>query len=71
MPYYDMKMSYPDIIMPYVENKMPEPAISMTISNTMPYCDIISPYHTGLDILMAYCHVEYWYCQHPPPTPTF
>ena len=30
MPYYDIKLSYPDIIMPYTmytENKMPDPVI--------------------------------------------
>ena len=68
MSYYDIKMSYPDIIMPHAEN-MPDPVISMTISNTMPYCDIILPYPTGLVILMAYCHAKCWYCRHPPPTP--
>ena len=50
MPYYDIKMSYPDIIMPYAENKMSNPVISMTILNTMPYCDIILCYSTGLVI---------------------
>ena len=69
--YYDIKLSYPDIIMPYVEKKMPDPVISMTISNTMPYCDIILPYPTGLVILMVYRDVNYWYCRHLPPTPTF
>ena len=62
MPYHDNKMSYTDIIMPYFENRMPDPVISITISNTMPYCDIILHYPTGLAILMAYSHGKYWYC---------
>ena len=57
--------------MPYAENKMPDPVISMSISNTMPYCDTTLPYTTGLVILMAYCHSKYWYCRQPPHTPTF
>ena len=71
MPYYDIKLSYIDIIMQYAENKMPDPIIYMTISNTMPYCDIILPDTTGLIILKAYCHGKYWYCRPPPPTPTY
>ena len=40
MQYYYITPSYPDIRMPYAENKMTTPVILMTISNTMPYCDI-------------------------------
>ena len=71
MLYYDIKLPYPDIIMPYAENKMPDPVISMTISNTMQYCDIIFPDPTGLVILIAYCHDKNWYYRHSPHTPTF
>ena len=71
MSYYDNKLSYPDIVRTYAENRMPDFVISMTISNTMQYCDIVLCYPTGLVILMAYCHSKYWYCRHPPPTPTF
>ena len=42
-------MSYPDIIMPYVENKM---------SKTMPYYDILLQYPTDFVILMAYFHAK-------------
>ena len=44
-------MSYPDILMPCAENKMPDPVISMTISTAMQYCDIILPHPIGLGIL--------------------
>ena len=71
MLYHDIKLFYLDVIILYAENKIPDPLISMTISNTIPYCDIILPYPTGLIILMAYRHGKYWYCRHPPPTPTF
>ena len=57
MSYYKIELSYLDIIISYVENKMPDPVILMTISNTMPYCDILLPYPTGLVILMAYRYV--------------
>ena len=71
MPYYDIKPSYFDIIKPYAENKMPDPAISMAILNTMLFCDITLPYPTGRVILMAYFHGKYMHCRHPLPTPTF
>ena len=38
----------------YAENKIQYPVFSMTISNTMPYCDFILPYPTGIVILVAY-----------------
>ena len=40
MPYYDIKPSYPDIIMPYAENKMPDPVISMTIEHPQVRCRV-------------------------------
>ena len=54
MAYYDIKLSYPNILMAYAVNKMLDPVISMTISNRNRYCDIILPYPTGLVI---YWHI--------------
>ena len=52
---------------------MPDAVISMTISNTMPYCDttcITLPYHTGLVILIA-CRIpaSLVYCGSRPLSP--